>query len=332
MTLCVGVGRVTVPLAGLVVLVAAPPLAMGGGGGATAEVLGGGGTAAGGAILDFAGSAAAGGGIIIGGDLGAPDIAGGAAAGGGIMWAGGGAAADPAGGGGIMPWAGGTMPGLTQIMGAGHIVPVAGIAPWGGGAAMGMPWGQQGSFAAEPPWPGMAGGDMPAAGMCPAGAAGIAPPWLGGIAPPWLGGAIPAPPPAGISPPMGGGGAMPPPVRFFIDLPAGMAAPGACPEAPHGTHCIGGAGAPVAQEATAIQTVLTAICGAAGCWPAGGAAAPPPIGGMAPPGAGIPPPVASARGSTCERASRYFIVKTFGVGRVWCRKEEEEVTNSWQWA
>ncbi|KAK8085157.1 hypothetical protein PG997_006428 [Apiospora hydei] len=205
------------------------------------------------------------------------------------------------------------MPGLTQIMGAGHIVPVAGIAPWAGGAAMGMPCGQQGSFAAAPPWAGMAGGDMPAAGMCPAGAAGIAPPWLGG--------AMPAPPPAagippaGISPPMGGG-AIPPPVRFFIDLPAGMAAPGACPEAPQGTHCIGGAGAPVAQEATAIQTVLTAICCAAGCAPAGGAAALPPIGGMAPPGAGIPPPVASARGSIFERASRYFIVNTFGVGRV----------------
>ncbi|KAK7991638.1 hypothetical protein PG988_000432 [Apiospora saccharicola] len=90
-------------------------------------------------------------------------------------------------------------------------------------------------------------------------------------------------------------------------MPAGAAA--GCPFAPQGTHCIGGAGAPVAQEATAIQTVVAAICWPAGgiiaAPPAGGAAAAgmaPPAAGMAPP-AGIAPPVANAKGSICERTS-----------------------------
>lgn len=162
------------------------------------------------------------------------------------------------------------------------------------------------------------------------------------MAPSWLGGAIPLPPaagippagipPAGISPPAMGGGIAPPPVRFIIDLPAGMAgmpagAAAGCPFAPHGTHCIGGAGAPVAQLATAIQTVVAAIC-----WPAGGIIPAPPAGGaagIAPP-AGMAPPVANAKGSICERVRKYFIVKKrLASSRVKSKRRSER---SWQWA
>ncbi|KAK7931585.1 hypothetical protein PG985_002297 [Apiospora marii] len=105
MMLCVGVGRVNVPLEGLVVLVAgSEPLAMGGGGTTTVVALGGGGSI--GAAADeeaFAGGAAAGG-IIIGGALGADDMAGGAAAGGAMLIAGGAAA-----GGAMLALAGGAM-------------------------------------------------------------------------------------------------------------------------------------------------------------------------------------------------------------------------------
>ncbi|KAK8069006.1 hypothetical protein PG994_005622 [Apiospora phragmitis] len=133
-----------------------------------------------------------------------------------------------------MPWAGGIM-GVPHDGGGGQAG--AGGHMEAGGAAMGMPWGQQGSCA-EPPcagMAGMAGGDSPAAGMWPAGILGADPPdysevsrqrpahpaaGAAGIAPPWLGGAI-APPPAGIppagippagaAPPAIGGSMAPPP-------------------------------------------------------------------------------------------------------------------------